>query len=187
MKKNYGEYFSLPNLISFLRLCLVPVYLYLFLRADSDSDYYVAAAVVLASFFSDFIDGFIARRYNMITDFGKVLDPVADKLTQAALALSITFRYSKVKILLIALIIKELLLGLAGLYMLRRGLKMDGAHMHGKISTVILYATLFVLLVIPVPAPVINILIAVCIVAMATSLILYLKLYYDMLNENRLK
>lgn len=187
MKKNYGEYFSLPNLISFLRLCLVPVYLYLFLRADSDSDYYVAAAVVLASFFSDFIDGFIARRYNMITDFGKVLDPVADKLTQVALALSITFRHPSVKVLLIALIVKELILGFAGLYMLRRGLKMDGAHMHGKISTVILYATLFILLVFPVPASAIKIIIAVAIIAMATSLALYLKLYYDMLQENRSK
>lgn len=184
MNKNFSEIFSLPNLISYFRLFLVPVYLYLFLNAKSDSDYYIAAFVVLVSFFSDLIDGIIARRYNMITDFGKILDPIADKITQVALALSITFRYPSVQVLLIALIIKELILGLSGLYMLKRGLKMNGAHIHGKISTVILNATMFILLTFPtISTAVVNILVAVCIIAMATSLILYLRLYSGMLKE----
>ena len=88
MNKNWKrEYFSIPNLMGYLRIVLVPVYLWVYLTAQNSRDYYLAAGIMLVSFLTDLLDGQVARRFNMITEFGKVLDPVADKLTQGSAVL----------------------------------------------------------------------------------------------------
>ena len=77
------EAFSIPNLLSYFRLLLIPVFIVLYVHEE-----FTAALITLAvSGLSDILDGRIARRYNMVTDLGKVLDPVADKLTQCAMML----------------------------------------------------------------------------------------------------
>ena len=67
---------TIPNMLSFLRLALIPVFLWLILRHEG------AWAVVLLIFsgFSDDLDGYIARKYNQVTRLGKLLDPAADRL-----------------------------------------------------------------------------------------------------------
>ena len=98
MKK---EYFTIPNLMGYFRILMIPVFLVLYFKEQ-----YPAAFTVLAlSVLSDFLDGKIARRFNMVTDFGKMLDPIADKLTQAMLAIAVTFRYPLVIWLLLLFII----------------------------------------------------------------------------------
>ena len=87
------EYFSVPNIMSYFRLLLIPVYLYVYLTADEEGGYGWAAGVIAVSGLTDMLDGKIARRFNMITEWGKFIDPVADKLTLAAIALSMSFRY----------------------------------------------------------------------------------------------
>ena len=74
---------SIPNIISLLRICLVPVFTALYLQGRVMQ----AMAVLLLCAASDVLDGAIARRFNMVTELGKVLDPVADKLIQAAMML----------------------------------------------------------------------------------------------------
>ena len=75
MKKDiFREYFSIPNLMGYFRILLVPVYLIIYIRADSVSDYRLAAMVMILSFLTDFFDGKIARRFHMVTEFGKILD-----------------------------------------------------------------------------------------------------------------
>lgn len=180
MKKDFfREYFSIPNLLGYLRLLLIPVYLYVYLHATTTSDYYIAAAIMAVSFLSDFFDGKIARRFHMVTEFGKILDPIADKLTQGVLALSFASRYPAVLYLLIVFLIKEFIMGILGLYMMHRHYHMDGAQMHGKICTAILDFTMFLLLLFPaIPEIIVQILSIICILSICISFGIYLHMYY---------
>lgn len=180
MKKSFvKEYLSIPNLLGYFRLILIPVYLHVFLNAKSSRDYYTAAFIMLLSFLSDFIDGKIARRFNMITEFGKILDPVADKITQCVLALSFAVRYPAVRVLLAVLLVKEISMAVIGLYMMHRNYRMNGAHMHGKICTAILDFTMFVLLLFPdISNGYVITLTVICVASMLISFGLYLRMYY---------
>ena len=76
------QLFTIPNLLSLVRLALIPLIVWLYCVKH---EYLWAVVVVVLSGVTDIVDGFIARKYHMVSDFGKILDPVADKLTQAAL------------------------------------------------------------------------------------------------------
>ena len=79
------ELLSIPNLMGYFRLLMIPVFVYLYLHAETDRGYYAAAAVMGISSITDMFDGLVARKFNMITEFGKFLDPFADKMTHGAL------------------------------------------------------------------------------------------------------
>ena len=173
------EYFSIPNLMGYFRILLVPVYLFLYLRAQSPGEYYGAAGVMLLSFLSDFLDGKIARKFNMVTEFGKILDPIADKITQGAMALSFAFRYPAMGVLLLVFCLKEATLGITGLLMMRRGYRMGGARLHGKICTAVLDLVMFLALALPqLSYLAVNLLVCAAVSVMAVSLFLYLRLYW---------
>lgn len=87
------ELLSVPNCMGYFRILLIPVFCVVYLRADTPGEKYLAAAILLISTVTDFLDGKIARHFHMITEFGKFLDPVADKLTHAAVALCLAFHY----------------------------------------------------------------------------------------------
>lgn len=76
------EIFSIPNLMGYFRILLIPVFTWIYVQADSVSDYYTAAVLVGISGLTDMFDGKVARKFNMITELGKFIDPLADKLTQ---------------------------------------------------------------------------------------------------------
>lgn len=185
MKKDFvKEYFSIPNLMGYFRILLVPVYLIVYINADTTGDYYIAAGIMFVSFLTDLFDGKIARRFNMVTDFGKILDPVADKITQGVLALSFSFRYPAVTVLLIVFLLKEFIMALVGIYMLRKGRRMNGAAMHGKICTTVIDVTMFILLIFPaIPYMYVNILSGVCILFIIISMFMYGRFYLDMWKE----
>ena len=87
MKKiRLKELFNIPNCLCYLRIILIPIFLHRYFLAGSKEDYYICATILIISGLSDFLDGYIARHYQMITDFGKVIDPIADKLTQFTVA-----------------------------------------------------------------------------------------------------
>ena len=88
-KKAASRILTVPNAMSALRILIVPVFAALYLRG------HVAAAVgaLVFSGLTDMLDGLIARRFNQITDLGKMLDPFADKLTQGVVALCIAIRF----------------------------------------------------------------------------------------------
>ena len=145
------EYFSIPNLLGYLRIALIPLYLYIYLNAEELKDYYYAAGVMSVSFLSDLFDGKIARRFNMVTEFGKLLDPVADKLTQAALAVSFAFRFPIMRLLFAALVIKDGTLLILGIYFFSHGMKVlkNGAQMHGKVCTFVMDISMLLILFMP--------------------------------------
>ena len=71
---------NLPNKITIFRVCMIPVFLVFMLVEGIPYGNYIAAAVFIIACLSDALDGHIARKYNLITNFGKFMDPLADKL-----------------------------------------------------------------------------------------------------------
>ncbi len=143
------EYFSIPNLMGYFRIALLPVFLILYYHADSKPLYVAAFAVLAVSYLTDFLDGKIARRFNMVTEFGKILDPVADKLTQGVIALALTFQYPLVIYLLIFFLLKEVYMAAMGIALIRKGRKVTGALWYGKVCTCLLDAGILILLFLP--------------------------------------
>ncbi len=143
------EILTIPNLLSLFRLVLIPVYVTLYLNAQSQDDYILAAGILAVSCLTDLIDGKIARHFNMISTVGKILDPLADKLTQFALILCLAFQYPVLWYLIGLFFIKELFQLIAGAVNLRKGKMLKGALLSGKISTTVLFISLILLVLLP--------------------------------------
>ena len=182
--KNKKVLFNIPNCFCFFRILLIPLFLYVYFVADFKNRYLVAAFVLVISGISDFLDGFIARKFNMVTDFGKFIDPVADKLTQFVVAITLLFSYPLAWVLLIIIILKDLMLAIVGLYLYDYGLKITGASWWGKIATAYFYVIVIVLIGLHIPNTVISfVLIITGSVLMLLSFILYAKELRYMVKE----
>ena len=136
--------------------------------------YLESTILIIISGITDVADGWIARKFNMTSDFGKILDPVADKLTQATLVLCLFMRFPNMIYLFILMAIKETLMGVTGLLGIRRSGEVHGADWHGKLTTVLLYTVLFLHVVwYSIPTKVSNVLLIVVAGMMLISLTLY--------------
>lgn len=138
-KKIRDEFFTIPNMLSILRILLIPVIIYFYVVKK---DYNTTTFVVLFSVLTDIVDGFIARRFNMITDFGKFIDPVADKATQLAVLICLITRFELMIIPFVVLALKELSSLAIRFVVYKRTEIVDGAKWHGKASTGIVIATI---------------------------------------------
>lgn len=143
------ELFTIPNMLSLFRLVLIPVYVSIYLNATMPYDYFLAGSILAVSCLTDLIDGKIARRFNMVSNVGKILDPVADKLTQFALTLCLSVKYPVLRFVLVLFVIKEGFQGIVGLVHLRKGKMLPGALMAGKVCTTVLFLSLIILVFIP--------------------------------------
>lgn len=143
------EIFTIPNLLSLFRLLLIPVYVSVYLNATESDQFILAGAILAISCLTDMVDGKIARKYNMITTLGKVLDPLADKLTQLALTICLSIKYPVLYPVLGLFVVKELFQLVLGVVFLRKGKMLPGALMAGKICTTILFISLIALVLIP--------------------------------------
>jgi len=149
LKEWKKDLFTIPNFLSLFRLVLIPVYIVIYLNADSSEDYYISAGILAVSCLTDLIDGKIARHFNMISNTGRILDPLADKATQFALMVCLTIRYPLLWILAALFVIKELFQLIAGFLILRKGKILSGALLAGKISTTVLFISLILMVMIP--------------------------------------
>lgn len=132
---------NIPNALSLVRMALIPAFVTLYLL---HCDIW-AFAVLFVSGLTDFVDGFIARRFDMITDCGKLLDPLSDKLTQVAVVVCLTTRYPELLPLTVLCFAKELSQGIGGILLLKKNVQAQGARWFGKVSTVLFYATMLVI------------------------------------------
>ncbi|MBQ6840039.1 MAG: CDP-alcohol phosphatidyltransferase family protein [Oscillospiraceae bacterium] len=139
------EILTIPNLLSLFRLVLIPVYITIYLK----DKYFLAATILAVSCLTDLIDGKIARHFNMISTVGKILDPLADKLTQFSLILCLASHYPVLWYLIALFFIKELFQLIAGAVNLRRGKMLKGALISGKISTTVLFISLIIMVMLP--------------------------------------
>ena len=143
------EIFTIPNLLSFFRLILIPVYMVIYLNARELRDYLTAGIILAVSCMTDMVDGKIARKFNMITTFGKFLDPLADKLTQFSLLLCLAIQYRVLWTLFSLFVLKELFQLFAGIAAANRGYILKGALITGKISTTVLFVSLVAMVIFP--------------------------------------
>lgn len=143
------EIITLPNLLSLSRLGMIPVYTVIYLNATRPSHYYAAGLIIALSCLTDALDGKIARKYNMVSTLGKILDPIADKFTQFTLTLCLSFRYPALIPVLLLFVVKEVLQTALGISYLFQGKILPGALPAGKISTAVLFISLTVLVLFP--------------------------------------
>ncbi len=119
--------------------------------ASAPSEYYVAGIILVVSGFTDFLDGYIARKYDMITQFGKLIDPIADKLTQIAVAIALITTYPMMGLLVIIIVVKDAMLGIMGIYLFQFGVNLDGASKWGKVATAYFYMSVVILVFLYIP------------------------------------
>ena len=163
---------TIPNLLSFLRLCMIPVFVWLYCFKK---DYTATGIVLILSGATDLIDGFIARTFHMISNLGKILDPVADKLTQAAILVCLVTRFPLMLLAFAVLFVKEIAMSITGLLVIKKTGKVYGADWHGKVATFLLYAVMILhVFWAEIPALISNITIVLCIAVMLLSFGLYL-------------
>ena len=148
--ENLKKIFTVPNVISMFRLVLIPVFVWVYIGARNN----LLTVILLAvSGLSDVLDGLIARKFNMVSDLGKALDPVADKLTQIAMLFCLVFRYRYMLIPLLLLTVKEIVAGTTGIAVIRATNEVRSAEWHGKVATFSLYVMMIMHLLWPVIAP----------------------------------
>ncbi len=147
------EIFTIPNLLSLFRLALIPIYIVIYLNATEAYQYYVAGGILAVSCLTDMIDGKIARHYNMITTVGKVLDPLADKVTQLSLTICLSIRYPVLVRVLVLFLVKEIVQLIAALFQFHRGKMLPGALLVGKLCTTVLFVSLILLVLLPEMPP----------------------------------
>jgi len=204
VKLDIRDITKLPNLLTLVRIALIPLFVYVFLwedgmiQADIDmmektNGYLLAAIIVVISGLTDAADGYIARKFNMITDLGKALDPFADKLTQAAVVVCLVIRYNEIWWLVAALftfiVVKEITLLIMALLFLKKGQDLGGAKWFGKVSTIVFYVLVIVLIGAPsvntlAAAIMIGVMLAFNILAFSLYMREYMTLYKQRKQEN---
>ena len=149
VKRYLKDWNTIPNLISYVRILLVPVFAILFRRG------YLGWALVaiVVSGLTDFVDGKIARKFNQVSDLGKLLDPLADKITQITLAILLFLEFNECSDNLmktfswdfLVFLVKEAIFVIGGVFMLSLGMVPSAAEIYGKVSTFFFYGVMVVL------------------------------------------
>ena len=139
---------NLPNKLTLLRFVLVPVFM-VFMYLDNPYSYLIGLIVFAVASFTDFLDGSIARKYNMVTDFGKFMDPLADKLLTTVALIYLCLNGMCHEIIICIVLAREF--AVSGIRLIAaanpKGSKVIAAGMMGKMKTVVqMFASIFGLL-----------------------------------------
>lgn len=172
---------NIPNFLTLLRLIIVP-FLGYFLYFEC----YIPAIILFAfGGFTDILDGYIARKYNLITKWGKFFDPLADKLMQITALVLLVWHHFIPSVVLIIVIIKEALMLTGGILLYTKGRTVMGANWYGKLATVIFYFAILVTIVLSLDnlsnsyTPyAINIALGLAVVCTLFALVRYIIIYF---------
>ena len=177
-----------PNIISIFRILLVPVFIVTYFCGDHDIKLYPAIIFAVAAF-SDFLDGFLARRFNASSNLGKVLDPLGDKLMTVSALVCITIDGIIPIWAVLVVCVKEILMAIGG-YVLHKVARVDvaPANLLGKTSTVVFFIVCVALMVFRNMPGIVAILIISFAVALALcALAAYLKTYITVMKNREAK
>ena len=174
---------TIPNLLTLVRFILIPFILWAYL---SEHDYKLAIILIVASYLTDVADGFIARHFNQVSDLGKIIDPVADKLTEGAMLICLMSRYELMVWLVAVFAFSEILKAVEGLIVMKVDGSINGANWFGKVFTFLLYVTCILLILFPgIDRTVANVLIIVCIVSCILTITSYTVFYIRLLKNKK--
>ncbi len=174
---------TIPNALSLFRILLIPLIIWLYVTEEYR---YAAVGAVALSGLTDMADGYIARHFHMVSDVGKILDPIADKLTQAALLICLAGRYRVIYWVFALFCLKEILQGLLGLASVHATGEVQSARWYGKVSTGVFYGTVLLLLLIAdMPEAWAYALIGLCAAALLGAMLLYIHHYLSLLRKRK--
>lgn len=177
-----SEVLTVPNLLSLFRLLLLPVIVWLYCVKK---DYTAAIAMLIVSGATDIVDGFIARRFNMVSDLGKILDPIADKLTQGVLLICLAVKYKIIILLVVVFALKEYIMITLGYMAMKRKDSVNSAKWYGKLNTVIIYSTIVLLIMFPgTPVSLVNTMAIICMAVIVGSFVMYARFYQGILKKD---
>lgn len=170
---------TIPNVLSLIRIALLPVFAVLYLHSDTQPALlWWAGAILILSGLTDLFDGWIARRFNQISEIGKLLDPVADKLTQFTVLVCLATQYMELVCLAVICLLKEVAQGIGGFLLLRRGDTVRGSQWFGKVSTMVFYSSMAAIVLFPsMPGWVLISLVVLVSLTMLIAFLGYLKTY----------
>lgn len=172
------ENFTIPNILSCFRIVLAFVFWYIYNVENLNHRSVFLTGILGLSALTDVLDGKIARKYHMVSELGKILDPIADKITQAVLLLCLLKSYSLMKYLLALFIVKEEYMLIAGSKAVLASGRNDGAKWYGKVNTVVFYTVMIILVLFPsIPYQAANVLIVFSGGSMGMAFVLYAEEY----------
>lgn len=137
-KRDLKRILTIPNLMSAARILIVPFFAGFYLSGHVAA----AAAALVFSGLTDMLDGWVARRFDQVTELGKMLDPFADKLTQGVVALCIALRFPAIRPFLLLFIVKELSMLCCAALLLKKHKRPCAAKWYGKVATVMFYVSI---------------------------------------------
>ena len=158
------DIFTIPNALSLFRFILAGVFLWMYYASEIENKK-------------------IARRWNMVSEIGKILDPIADKLTQCVLIVCLLSEYPLLRAVFALFLVKEILVAAAGYKVLEKTEHNDGAMWYGKVNTAVFYAVMVILIFIPwIPYSLANVLIAVSGCFMLLAFVMYIRKFSRILR-----
>ena len=175
-----GRILTVPNLLSILRLGMVPLFLWIYLGLNEPL--WTAGLLVLSGL-TDTIDGFIARKFNQVSNLGKALDPFADKVTQIAVVICLSIRFPRLWVVSGTLFLKELFSLTTSLMAIHATGVVTGADWHGKVTTTLMYITMIAHLVFPDISDGVS----VALTALCTGMILLSGVLYGIRNIHSIR
>lgn len=176
------EILSIPNIMGYFRILLLPFIAYGILKEY----YYLEIILLFISALTDFFDGKVARRFNMVTELGKALDPVADKLTLCVLFLCLMVKNDYARVIAIAMLFKEFYMLIMQLILKKTsGKTSGGARWYGKLCTASLFIALGFYLLIPhMTAMLSNIIMLIAVYILVLTMIMYAFLFHSLLKKS---
>lgn len=144
LKDLFSNWNTIPNWLCFLRIALIPVFSVMFIKGL----YVPAFITMIVAAVTDLFDGKIARKFNMVSNLGKILDPIADKLSQIAIVIILIVKFwdGYLKYILFLFIVKELIMVFGGALLLAKGLRPVAAEMWGKVATTVFYVFMIIII-----------------------------------------
>ena len=179
------EIFLLPNLLTYFRLILIPFILYFYVFKK---DFNTATILIIISFISDILDGLIARTFNMVSNIGKAMDPIADKLTQGFIAIALCSRYRLMIMFVLVFAIGHIITLMLGVVNTSVNNEVNSAKWHGKLCTGIIIGSLIILVLIQkLDLRIVRCLIILMTIASFINTTLYTRSFLKKLNKNEEK
>ena len=147
MKKLLMQKKNIPNILSLVRLLMIPAFVWIYFTEEAPKLW--STAVFLSAEITDVIDGYLARKYNWITETGKILDPMADKLMQAAVMVSLSIENRFFIWIAAIFFAKELTMVTGALVLAKKISKVTPSSWFGKMATVVFAAVTVVFIIYP--------------------------------------
>ena len=152
---------------------MIPAFVVLYFRTDKTPGVFFAAGIYILAWATDVLDGYLARRNNWITEAGKILDPLADKLMQLTVAICFTIDNRIFLALLIPTVLKELAIVIGAIMIMKKQNSVEPSHWYGKAASVILFLCSLVRMIVRGNGTLDVVLCCIMVTVMITALALY--------------